>query len=363
MTGDTLTGEIDNKDWSESPAEIRFRKLNELEIRNFNAYQTKAFGINSGVVYQSFQTALYQTKEEGDIPSYKTVADTTVFMEVISKGKLTLFEFIENGEKSRFFAKNENGNLIQLIYHSVYNSTNLIHNRLYQNQLADLTNTKSIPIIEYQIYSLKAFVEKFNGTKSIKKKSVKIQMGLGGTYYQNLIITRIGTNETLANFESNLKPTFGVNFQFPFSKKFNSFSFDLGALFTSYSANKVSGDSFLSVKKINTNNLFLNIGFRYMFYTKTGFRPYLGFGAGINETIGDNFTDINEKKVKLPIRPYNGGFEFNIHPARIFAKAGLRINDKIDAEFRFDRIPQYNSSNIMNGPLNSYGLLVFWSLN
>lgn len=191
LSGDTLTGEIDNRDWSKSPAEIRFRKLIEKEIRYFNAYQYRAFGINSGIEYQSFQTALYQTKEEKDISSYEIVADTTVFMEVISKGKLSLYDFVEKGEKSRFFVKKENGNLIQLIYHSVYKGTYLIHNNLYLNQLADLTGAKNIPNIEHQINSLNAFVEKFNRVKIAKKKSVKIQMRFGGTYYQNFTNFRI----------------------------------------------------------------------------------------------------------------------------------------------------------------------------
>lgn len=363
IVGDTLSGEIDYRDWSKSPAEIRFRKLNESESRIFNPYQIKAFGLNLGIKYNSFETTLYQTKEESSIAAYKSVVDTTVFMEVLSKGKLTLYEFSEKGEKSRFFAIKDNGSLIQLIYHSIYNGSNLVHNRLYQNQLADLTGSKNIPNIDYQIKSLKDYVDKFNGNKSIKKKFVKIQLGLGGTYYHNLNITRIGTNEIVADFESNLKPTYGINFLFPFTKKFGSMGFEFGTIFSNYSSNKISGSSLLSVKKIYTNNVFINIGFRYTFFTNSKLSPYLGFGAGINETIGDNFTDINDKKVKLPLKPYNGGFEFNIHPARVFAKAGICLNEKIALEFRFDRLPKYNFSNIMDGPLNSYSFLVFWNLN
>ncbi len=369
VSGDTLRGEIDNKDWVKSPDIIRFRKNKEAEIQRFSPYQCQSFGLETGLSYRSIRTTLNRTKEYYDKPNFEIVADTTVFMEVIAKGELILYEFIEKGEKSRFFIQKGAIKTEQLIYHSMYQDTKLLHNRRYQSQLTDLTGNQNTVNIPYERNTLIKFVNQNNHTnistaeKANSKKSLIIQVGIGATYYQPLSITRIDNNLEIANFSSTTKPAFGLNVSFPFSKNFNSLAFDFSTLFNPYTTNKESGGSYLSVKKIHTNNLYISLGARYMFFTKQQLRPFLGFGAGINEPFGDYLVRNDGTKAKLPIRPQNGEFEFNVHPARLYAKIGLQINKKIETELRFDRIPKYNLRIDAKAPLKMYSFIFYWTIN
>jgi hypothetical protein len=369
LSGEILNGEIDNRDWSKSPDFVRFRLNKKTAVQKFNAYQCLGVVLETGLSYQSIQTTLFRTKENHDKPSYETVKDTTVFMEIIAKGKQTLYEFVEKGEKSRFFILKNQINIEQLIYHSYYSGTKIFHNRLYQKQLAELKPNKKTESIEYERNTLIKFINEINGTNITNTDKIKLvknvilRVGLGAAFNQTHTISRLESGEELATFESNIKPTLGINATFPFSKKFNSFAFDVGVLFSPYTAAKKSGNRYASLGKVHSNNLFMSLGIKYMFFTKKDLRPYIGIGAGINEPIGDYLIRTDGKKFKLPITPQNGDFEFNIHPARLYANTGMQISNKLSGELRFDRIPDYNILSGTKSPLNIISCIIYWTIN
>jgi DNA-binding XRE family transcriptional regulator len=369
LSGDTLRGEIDNRDWSKSPEVIRFRKSKNAEIQKFSAYQCQGMGLETGLSYRSFQTTLYRTKEYHDRPNYETVKDTTVFMEVIAKGKQTLLEFVEKGEKSRFFIQKNQIQKEQLIYHSYYSGTKLFHNRQYQKQLAELKPNAQTENLTYERHTLTKFINDINRTSTVQinkekpQKSVILNVGIGAVFYQTHTISKLETDEELATFEANIKPALGLNVTFPFSKKFNSFAFNVGVLFSPYTAAKKSGDRYGSLSKVHANNLFMNLGIKYMLFTKKELRPYIGVGVGINEPLGDYLIRTDGKRFKLPIKPQNGDFEFNIHQARFYVNTGVQINKKLSGEIRYDRILDYNILSGTKSPLSSLSCLFYWSIN
>jgi len=123
--GEIITGEIDYREWNVNPRQIRFRKGGE--INTYEATELRSFKIDAKHEIYESAVVLYNTEEldwEG-MPQFQTYRDIdkaiqmqqdTVFLMVLVRGKMNLYQLIDKEKRMHFYYRKGNGPYEPLIY-------------------------------------------------------------------------------------------------------------------------------------------------------------------------------------------------------------------------------------------------------
>lgn len=180
LTGDTLSGQIDDRMWTGNPDRVRFRKADgsvavyaPSEVKGFLVRDEKY--ISKLVKYDSTSNKVQQLPETR-LPAFK---EAQIFARVLFAGELSLLEFQDKGERRHYFIFK--GNTIEeLILHPfVVRKDGVIagtaENKMYLGQLANyLRDCSTIAISEKLPYTREAL------TKVVAQYAVCRGEGLGG---------------------------------------------------------------------------------------------------------------------------------------------------------------------------------------
>ena len=168
LEGDTLRGQIDNREWIRNPEEIRFRIDEAERIRTFTPHQLSAFYV-SGELYERRVVRIDEMSlRAGELVKQGPSARTdTVFLAVLVKGKLSLYAYRD--ERMHFYLEDRTG-LQELIHHEYKTlrgrTTYQITEQLYQNQVVHVAalNCPDVEVegISYLLPAVKQFVEACN---------------------------------------------------------------------------------------------------------------------------------------------------------------------------------------------------------
>jgi len=173
LTGDTLHGFIDYKEWENSPAKINFKaNLQSNEAKNFSPGNSAAFGINGFEYYEQYKLSVSLSRVDPERMSTGVDTSTTtatVFLKVVVKGKnVNLYEYNDD-IKLRFYIKDRSSGkpdeLILRTYLDPDNSTRIVTQTRYKNQLQQLaskyqvSNEKLTKIIEGSNYTEKDIID------------------------------------------------------------------------------------------------------------------------------------------------------------------------------------------------------------
>ena len=145
---DTLSGYIDYKEWIKSPLEIAFKKELNQSSTSYSAADLSSFVIDSNQeTYESLsfnfeKLPRYLTKPKfTSIGIYanrtKEIISKKIFVRLISKGKINLYQFIDTDSDIQFVIK-EKETIVSLVYHIIRIDNEIANLREYQIQLTSL---------------------------------------------------------------------------------------------------------------------------------------------------------------------------------------------------------------------------------
>ena len=168
LEGDTLRGEIDNREWVRSPKRVRFRRGEAEPVQAFTPHQIAAFYV-SGELYERRAVRIDETSlragetvERG--PSTRT---DTVFLTTLVKGALSLYLYRD--ERVHFYLEDHAG-IGELIHHQYLTLRDgmkyQVTEERYQQQVAQVA-ALNCPAVEtedvsYHLSALKRFTEACN---------------------------------------------------------------------------------------------------------------------------------------------------------------------------------------------------------
>jgi hypothetical protein len=176
LSGDTIRGKIDDKDWNRNPTKIIFSTDDE-GIKTYNIVkELVSFGVDNKSVYVTKKASLDITPNTyGSLLKTKeriVIADTLIVLKSLVKGKISLYFFKDANGKEHFFVEKLNEPLEELIEHQYLSESEgkqgVVTEDIYNTQLAELCQDCSLfngMNFNYQFTqsSLKPAILKYNG--------------------------------------------------------------------------------------------------------------------------------------------------------------------------------------------------------
>ncbi|RYZ94154.1 MAG: hypothetical protein EOP47_28390, partial [Sphingobacteriaceae bacterium] len=155
LSGDTVPGAIDYREWAGSPEKILFKNVDGTMVSYTNK-QISYFEIEGKVAYRSYGGYITndpdKTSDIGGIDTSKILVN--VFVEYLRKGKLVSLLHYNDKKKERFFvedmALHQISELVQHLYYTD-NSLRVISLKRYKKQLFDMAVSKHINTLEQKI--------------------------------------------------------------------------------------------------------------------------------------------------------------------------------------------------------------------
>jgi hypothetical protein len=187
VSGDTVKGYIDQKEWARNPEDFNFKKTDNDVSHTYTLSSVSYFEISGVVAYRRFATSVSMDEvglNNADKHVTRSVADT-IFLRIIQEGKFVSLFTYRDKIKNRFFIQDAGSDVQELVY-QLYSDKKKVHlNEGYKNQLllsANKAGTASeklkwqINKASYGNKSLIDIINKINGIsdteiKEIRKKS------------------------------------------------------------------------------------------------------------------------------------------------------------------------------------------------
>ena len=244
--GDTLSGKIDYRDWDLSPAEIHFQADAASAPQNYTPHTIAGFFlIEPHLVYQSAAVYLNQDPSKlSDMPAYSSIGEATrayrpkrdtVFLEVLARGRLQLFE-CSDARQVHFLAQPSGDSIRELVNRKimvndalsdqpVYRKPMQVTLPLYRNQLKLLTldcqeRKPDFNKVPYFKESLIRIVDAYNKCqKSDEYRQLKPRSGrniylLGGIGLPTFSIKGPYTFENRITSSGSIAPVLGLGAEF-----------------------------------------------------------------------------------------------------------------------------------------------------
>ena len=379
VAGETLTGEIDYKNWKKTPEKILFRKDKSSTGVNYGVNDITSFCV-SGDIYKRGVVEITETSDNinqvhiGD--SFPSRIDTVFLLNVVS-GPKSLYYYTDNVD--HFYITNEDGSYEWLAYKKfrvieeqntvvgqsvVSNDLNYIStNNGFINQLrAYFTNCSVISDkLKYEVGALRsAFLSYYDCTGKNpeyiqKPESNKLEIGLlvGATITSFKISTSSSDLVGKVNYSPANSVTAGASFDIVFPRERGRISLNNELTYSSY---KTEG------RYLYTVNPFINEDYIYEFqYSYVKMNNMLRYKFFVNNLIIfvnggiSNGIALSEVNKYTKVRTANGekttttGKGFNgstrKHELGLIAGTGLRKN-RASLEFRYEKgMGPFNAAN------------------
>ena len=304
-TGDTLKGEVDYKNWVQNPERIVL-KTSKKEVEYDAVKDIQGFGVNGKAVYVRKQISLNMTPFEPRkllrSNQWIVVADTTLMIKQLVKGRISLFNFQDLNGKTHFFVQKEGKVIEELVDHYYLRNVNgtlfEAHNDLYNNQLyglcEDCTTLKDklfkYPFLESTFTNL---VIKYNACFGDKqalltspKESYKVgiyaRAGMGIYQYETF-------NDVSSYYSSNAglaTTSFGGQLLVELPSLRKKLEAKLDLLFTQYA----QGVQFLNSSYTPPQNVpYISVCLapQYAFYKKNNTTVYANLGLSLDFKLGN----------------------------------------------------------------------------
>ncbi|MEA5459146.1 hypothetical protein VB796_08865 [Arcicella sp. LKC2W] len=301
-TGDTLQGNIDNKDWLKNPASISFIHNINNKIERKNPLQIKSFYVSdNNELYESHKVSIdlspYEDKKilEAGITTETNfvVPDTTLFLRILVKGSATLYSFTDKDKKQHFYFSKKGVNTVEelILQKSVFFKNGVKYlgeNKLYKTQLTFLNEcdiTQTYPMLAFTADDLERFFKKYNqcvGDKTVvsekKGKSsteISIMAGISSTTIKQNYFT-----ETT----QDIYPIVGIGLDYVIPRNRNRWRIGVETWLQSAGQRNKTYTSFVKI----------NLLFKYQILANQGVRPYVAAGYGFGKLLkSDNFSSIS----------------------------------------------------------------------
>lgn len=221
QSGDTLKGQIDDKEWLRNPTTIRFRPDESSQSQVFTPMNAKSFYV-SGDLYESATVSIDQTPLRTTMRN-ETLSGSikaTVFLSVLVRGPYSLYYYKDN--RAHYYLSGGPG-IFELISHEYVIQGNegyyviTSQKNQYKQQLAQISKDcqgVDPSDVHYSSGSLSKFVRACDGIQS-PQKSVYVRRASHPTYSSRLYVgllhptLKIKFGNEWINFNSTSNITFG----------------------------------------------------------------------------------------------------------------------------------------------------------
>ena len=306
-SNDTLKGQIDFRDWGTNPDHIFFRKGETAKAEEYRPLDLVAFGAG-GHHYDSYTVhiAPYSSQPER-LSSQEDIGapyDTTVFLQVLTRGKLTLWEDRTGGGTDYYFVNGASGKPEQLLVITRISTTEgattgfrqlaVFHDQL-NGLMQDCETMRSrIMRSEYKGASLEKLFFAYNncGKDTVEKR------GSAGSVQIFPMVGFVSTAMKFTGYDaaayqhytgsSSIAAGAGALFIVPRNRQQLSFVADIAWQHVHSESDSVAETNYLSeAGHIDYSLLKLDILFRYR-YPSGAVRPFLEGGMSNGVALGMN---------------------------------------------------------------------------
>lgn len=280
LSGDTIKGFIDFRNWIQNPKKISFRKTLNDQLITYTPESILSFYVGDDI-YESAIVKLDPNSYNQEDLTYSNTMNLkidTVFLQTMIKGEKSLYNHIDNSGKENFFIKE--GKEYELLVYQRYfkdvaDQKKIIENKKYIGQLsiyfqncptalAKLSSTKYEPKSLLNLFSY--YYNCTNTAIGFKNETKKISNEFGlivGVTETQLSFGGSASLEYLksGNFSKSYNFTAGLFYNLIFGNNQGKWSLNNELLYTSY---KTSGSYLNYVNVNNYTNTNSTLGFSYI---------------------------------------------------------------------------------------------------
>lgn len=312
---DTLKGFIDFRNWSSSPAEIRFRPSLDGTTTTYTPAQVSEFrmSFNGETVYVTKHVLLDVTRSVTssvnmavETPTTELL-DSTLFIQQLVTGNYNLYLFRDKYDRKHFLYEAPGGEPLELKYIRTMIAGEyggkLFEDREYQQQLAEIFKDNAAVArrarnVEYYEDRLIALFSEYNGGNAgvTTRKKNPVYLGVAGGPSFNSFKWRGGDGNNLSGvYNSSVGSVVGIFADIPFSAEVTrKFSIYTELLFRSVSTD---GDVARGRKAFfKFSYLQANVMGRYT-YPKGLIRPFVNIGIGGGYMVSTGKNDLYDRQM------------------------------------------------------------------
>ena len=353
LTGDTVKGYIDYKQWSKNPVSVNFKNNeNDPTTTDLTVKDIKAFGVNGFEYYENHTVSISQDATELD--KIKSTIEpkmmtTAVFLKILIVGKpLKLFNY--NDEiKNRIYISEEDNVPFELIYQALFNSeASAIHynyrfriqlQTLLQKYRADDKTALNISRANYSESDIVKIVEVINGTKNnhfVAKSLDGIRWFTGVAVVYNSL--KFNGNITLAHApaKTTFSPKVSAGIDILNNKQVQSFfmrievDFDIASYdYHDFASTNGIGSNAIDNLKFKQYNFSFSPQLVYNFYNSDNLKIFVDGGINVTYAAYSKHAFIEESNgIFTSTREDYPEFK-NFVPVLVF-NAGVSINKRLE---------------------------------
>jgi hypothetical protein len=337
LNGDSVHCTIEFSNGALSPRTIEVHVNGSM--KEFGPDDIKGFGVTGYGDYISSKVTYHTNPVSGeDLPeNYSDNTETkSCFLKVLRRNVYSLYSLVMP-ERSYLFISSPDKSFAELVYRAKRSNDSLSEDQSYRNQMLALFANEGISQkyfsqiseVSYNGSAIGALVNVLNeahtGVKA-GKKTANLQMDVFAGILQNAFPTSFNGHYTIGlRFNSQISPTFGVNFLYPLPGKNFGVGLSLGyngyncTINTSgsYISNTVPNQTSTSVynETITTKNslLYSNLYLMYMINPAGRIRYYLKGGLNYYFSFDYNKNEVNLKWTRTETGVVNGNMPYVDH--------------------------------------------------
>jgi hypothetical protein len=382
LSGDTVRGFIDYKEWDQNPIKISFRndigttQKKQYTVNNISSFEISGFeNYRRTVTWISLDhTELSQLTHSIDSIKIKD----TVFLRTIYRGNAVSLYSYKDQLKERFFVAEKGSEPVELIYHRYLDpnpdhQSNILTQNGYKIQLYKLAIkytpqfapiTGQIQRIDYTTHDLIKIVAEINGADNNSKNVYDNRAGVRFFAGVALSNQETGFNGDIAfNGErfSSFFPKVDVGLNLYLNKNVGDWIFKTDLSFTgnqakAHTLTPEDGYSEDADLKFNQYIVSINPQLLYNFYNTKNIKIYLALGAAINYSTYSNkqyaVEDVYDGTTTDPVQrnfPDVQSLFFSLT-----TKVGLILNNQLDIYAGFNPSTSLNDDTGYSMGLSSY---------
>ncbi|HEY4064520.1 MAG TPA: hypothetical protein VGM30_21595 [Puia sp.] len=383
---DTVRGAIDSREWVNNPSRISFRDKTGKVI-SYTPPEIGSFSVNEEI-YRSFTIRIYPFSLDPVVTASEnwnaTPYDSTVFLRLLTGGRLNLYQYEDQRDLIYFFAQTPGAVPQELRIRSQVVETDghqgVSTDLLYRDQLTGLladcgTVVRRAGQAAYSEKALRKLVFAYNncGKDTIEQRAAPTGTTGKGVAFIPMLgylhsSVRISGEVDEAHMSWPAYNTFaaGMGMQILLPRAREQFSFFTDLLYAHFSSagGGFTVNSFTTENSvIDFNQLKLDIQFRYR-YPEGSVRPFLNAGFSntmiiSNKSYQNDYNSFDNSNTHGPIFGTSGGMKsFQVG---IIGGGGITAG-RWSVEARFERLPGISDFQSIGSPMTNYYLLAGFRL-
>ncbi|MEZ5039988.1 MAG: hypothetical protein R2828_08850 [Saprospiraceae bacterium] len=318
--GETIQGEINYKEWVVNPRKISFRTEEGVQVYTPNDLKTFKIDAKNEIYESAIVLVNRESLEWEEMPQFQLYSDVdmtiemhidTVFLLTLAKGKMNLYQLIDENKRLHFYFQKTGGQKEPLIYRAVkimrpglLGSTDFTIDPNLPRSIFFEDYKGQLKLAMYECEGLTNAIDKLTYSRSIldmvqqynectgqsfyikpKDKAESFIYGFGGTAQTFITIKDVINNPAAGKMSPTWSSTAGLGMEFGIPRSRKKFSWMIEALYMSGKAELVTTSMPPDLGSKNVEYRADLKGFRfngilkYAIFTGT-VQPYLKFGVG-----------------------------------------------------------------------------------